>query len=363
MRAQIEQVPDGTWEADGWLDDDGRNRGEPLYVHAKVTIEGSDITVDLSKSCDNVPTGFNVPFGGSTLPGIYTVIRSVFLDEATFTDFIPQNDGIFRPIKVIAREGSIFNPDVPALGAVARVPDPARVGRRDPGAGRGRARPRGRRVQRHRRRRLHRLHPREVRVLGARRDQRGLLRRPLRQGRHRRHRRADGQLAQHADRGDRLAVPAAHRALRAARPAAGAGPVARRHRDHPRQPVRRGRRVHVGDRPRLRPAAAACSAATPGTRCGSTSSTRTGPRSRWSPSRPTTRWRAGSALVWEQACGGGYGDPFERDPEAVLRDVREELVSVRGRARALRRGHRPRRRQRRPRADRASCAPQRGGTR
>jgi N-methylhydantoinase B len=120
LREQLEQVPDGTWEAEGWLDDDGRNRDERLYVHAKVTIEGSDITVDLSESCDNVPTGFNVPFGGSTLPGIYTVVRSVFLDEATFTDFIPQNDGIFRPIKVIAREGSIFNPEFPR-SALSRV--------------------------------------------------------------------------------------------------------------------------------------------------------------------------------------------------------------------------------------------------
>ena len=120
LREQLEQVPDGTWEEDGWLDDDGRNRGEPLYVHAKVTIEGSDITVDLSESCDNVPTGFNTPFEGSTLPGIYTVIRSVFLDEATFTDFIPQNDGIFRPIHVIAREGSIFNPTFPR-SALSRV--------------------------------------------------------------------------------------------------------------------------------------------------------------------------------------------------------------------------------------------------
>lgn len=120
MRAEIEKVPDGTWEAEGWLDDDGRNRDKPLFVKAKVTIKGSDITIDLSESCDNVPTGFNVPFGGSVLPGIYTVIRSVFLDEATFTDFIPQNDGIFRPIKVVAREGSIFNPTFPR-SALSRV--------------------------------------------------------------------------------------------------------------------------------------------------------------------------------------------------------------------------------------------------
>jgi N-methylhydantoinase B len=120
MRAQIEQVPDGSWEAEGWLDDDGRNRDQPLFVKAKVSIAGSEITVDLSESCDNVPTGFNVPFGGSVLPGIYTVIRSIFLDEATFSEFIPQNDGIFRPIKVIAREGSIFNPTFPR-SALSRV--------------------------------------------------------------------------------------------------------------------------------------------------------------------------------------------------------------------------------------------------
>ena len=36
----------------------------------------------------------------------------------------------------------------------------------------------------------------------------------------------------------------------------------------------------------------------------------------------------GTALEWMQASAGGYGDPLERDPEAVLRDVRDELVSV-----------------------------------
>ena len=111
--------------------------------------------------------GFNVPFGGSVLPGIYTVIRSVFLDEATFDDFIPQNDGIFRPIKVIAREGSIFNPSFPR-SALSRVCPILRASdARDPGAVRGRARPRRRRLERDRRRRLHRLHPGASRSTGS----------------------------------------------------------------------------------------------------------------------------------------------------------------------------------------------------
>jgi len=36
----------------------------------------------------------------------YFAVRSIFLDEATYAEFIPQNDGIFRPINVIAREGA-----------------------------------------------------------------------------------------------------------------------------------------------------------------------------------------------------------------------------------------------------------------
>jgi 5-oxoprolinase (ATP-hydrolysing)/N-methylhydantoinase B len=120
MRAEIAACPDGTWNAVLWLDDDGRNRGVPLRVEVDVTIEGDEITVDLSKSNENVPTGYNVPFAGSTLPGIYTIVRSIFLDEARFEEFIPQNDGIFRPINVVAKEGTLFNPSFPR-SALARA--------------------------------------------------------------------------------------------------------------------------------------------------------------------------------------------------------------------------------------------------
>ena len=37
--------------------------------------------------------------------------------------------------------------------------------------------------------------------------------------------------------------------------------------------------------------------------------------------------RAGDTVVMETGGGGGWGDPFERDPEAVLRDVADGFVS------------------------------------
>ncbi|MFQ5875824.1 MAG: hydantoinase B/oxoprolinase family protein, partial [Dehalococcoidia bacterium] len=38
---------------------------------------------------------------------------TIFLDEAAIEDFIPQNQGAFRPIKVVAPQGSLFNPNYP----------------------------------------------------------------------------------------------------------------------------------------------------------------------------------------------------------------------------------------------------------
>jgi N-methylhydantoinase B len=38
--------------------------------------------------------------------------------------------------------------------------------------------------------------------------------------------------------------------------------------------------------------------------------------------------RAGDTVTMDTGGGGGWGDPFERDPEDVLRDVRVGLISV-----------------------------------
>ena len=60
-----------------------------------------------------MPTGFNVPFEGSLLVSCYYAVRTILLDEVTFPEHVPQNDGVFRPVKVIAPKGTIFNPNFP----------------------------------------------------------------------------------------------------------------------------------------------------------------------------------------------------------------------------------------------------------
>ena len=120
LREEIRQIPDDTYHAQDFLDDDGRNRDKRLKIDVTVTIEGSDIIVDLSNSADETPTGYNIPFHGSTDVVIYFTIRSLLMDTFTHDEYLPQNSGTFRPIQPKAREGCMFNP-TPPTSAFARI--------------------------------------------------------------------------------------------------------------------------------------------------------------------------------------------------------------------------------------------------
>ncbi|MFN8164428.1 MAG: hydantoinase B/oxoprolinase family protein, partial [Solirubrobacterales bacterium] len=114
LRSEIATVPDGVYEAPvGWLDDDGRNFGEPLKVCLKAIVRGSDIEIDLTGSSPEVETAFNAPFEGATRCAAQFIVRTVFLDEAKTGDGVPQNEGCYRPITVTAPKGTIFNPNFP----------------------------------------------------------------------------------------------------------------------------------------------------------------------------------------------------------------------------------------------------------
>ncbi|PVA08918.1 methylhydantoinase [Pelagivirga sediminicola] len=114
LRQRIADIPDGEYRAEGWLDDDGRNRGQQLPVKVCVRVSGDSITVDLTGSAPQTPTAYNVPFEGSTKVAAFAAFRKLLLDTATSDTRVPSNQGSFRPIEVIAPKGSIFNPISPA---------------------------------------------------------------------------------------------------------------------------------------------------------------------------------------------------------------------------------------------------------
>lgn len=129
LRTEIAAIPDGTYVApDGWFDDDGVNRGAPLPLRTAVVVSGSDILIDLTGSAPESHSACNAPFEGSVLPTANFAVRTLFLDEATLDEFLPQNDGIFRAISVRAPAGTIFNPSFPRATSarfplINRIPD------------------------------------------------------------------------------------------------------------------------------------------------------------------------------------------------------------------------------------------------
>ena len=115
LRQEISKVPDGVYETEvGYLDDDGRNRGKKLPIKVKVIVEDDTITYDLTGSSEQVPTAYNCAFEGTTLSAFSFITRMMFLDEVAHPVFVPQNEGMLRPVNVIAPEGTIFNPKYPA---------------------------------------------------------------------------------------------------------------------------------------------------------------------------------------------------------------------------------------------------------
>jgi len=117
MRQAIERIPDGHYTAtgymDGYLDDPNPNRRN-LPIVVTLTVKGSDMIVDLTGTAAQVSDRpINMPFVGTVDVAVWLVLRSVLLDTEIYGN-IPQNSGLYRPITIVAPEGTLANPIFPA---------------------------------------------------------------------------------------------------------------------------------------------------------------------------------------------------------------------------------------------------------
>ena len=108
-RHEIARMPDGVYEFADQIDDDGIDPG-PIDIKVKLTIDRDTLTADFTGTSPQVKGGINspIPFTKST---VYACVRCVMEGD------IQNNSGYFRPIKVIAPEGTIVNPLSPAAVA------------------------------------------------------------------------------------------------------------------------------------------------------------------------------------------------------------------------------------------------------
>lgn len=103
MRERIAALPDGEYAYD--LTVDGFD--DPIVIRAKVTVRGDALEVDFDGSSGAVALGINVTMN-------YTRAYTTYGVKCAISPDIPNNEGSFRPVKVLAPEGGLLNARFPA---------------------------------------------------------------------------------------------------------------------------------------------------------------------------------------------------------------------------------------------------------
>ena len=106
MRAMIGRIPDGAYEFEDVIDDDGLSDA-PIRIHAAITVAGDEMVVDLSGCGPQALGPVNATLASSGSAVSYAVMACA--DEP-----IPANAGCLRPVRVVAPEGLVVNARHPA---------------------------------------------------------------------------------------------------------------------------------------------------------------------------------------------------------------------------------------------------------
>jgi N-methylhydantoinase B len=107
-RARTRTIPDGIYEAESWLDDDGIDIGKRIPVKVKVIVKGDEMTIDFTEVSKQVRGFYN-----SAVTTGYGCAQVAYKCITSPTDY-PINDGAFRSLKVIIPPGRIISATRPA---------------------------------------------------------------------------------------------------------------------------------------------------------------------------------------------------------------------------------------------------------
>jgi N-methylhydantoinase B len=107
LRGAIAEWPDGRYEAERFIDDDGIELGKPVRVHVIVEKKGDRILFDFSGSADQTrgPANIRPPL---------VQAACAFCIISLIDPYTTINSGVLRAIDVKVREGSVCNPIFPA---------------------------------------------------------------------------------------------------------------------------------------------------------------------------------------------------------------------------------------------------------
>ncbi|MBJ6372217.1 hydantoinase B/oxoprolinase family protein [Sedimentitalea arenosa] len=114
MRAFIADIPPGSYRASAWIDSDGVVN-EPLEIRLSVTREGDDLAFDFSGSSPPCRGPMN-SVRATTLSAVYLAMRHIFPE-------VPMSAGAFEPLRVTGIKGTFLDAQYPrpVSGCAAEV--------------------------------------------------------------------------------------------------------------------------------------------------------------------------------------------------------------------------------------------------
>jgi N-methylhydantoinase B len=105
-RAAVEAIPDGTYEAEGCLDDDGVS-DDPYWVRLKIEVKGDEMLVDLTESSDAARGPLNCG-EAQTVSACRLAFKRLVNPHRSMTG------GTFAPLTVRVRPGSLLGAQEPS---------------------------------------------------------------------------------------------------------------------------------------------------------------------------------------------------------------------------------------------------------
>ena len=112
-RHSLNKIPDGQYEFTDYMDDDGQGN-QNIKIRALIKIDSSNVVVNFTGTSRQVAGNINCPLSVAAA-AVFYVFRCLM---PTHT---PACSGSFRPIKILAQEGSLVNALRPAAVAAGNV--------------------------------------------------------------------------------------------------------------------------------------------------------------------------------------------------------------------------------------------------
>ena len=113
-RAVLKRVPDGTYRFSDYLDDDAATQ-LPVRIALAATFTDGTVHLDFTGTDPQVATAMNIPSRGR--PHAWLTLRVLALVN-TLDPTTPLNAGLLEPVRITAPEGSLVNPQEPAATGV-----------------------------------------------------------------------------------------------------------------------------------------------------------------------------------------------------------------------------------------------------